>query len=293
LTDGILLADKPRGLTSFQALSTVKRALGTGRVGHTGTLDRFASGLLVVMCGRLTRLAPLAERLDKEYVARVRFGTGTDTLDPEGAVVAEGPVPSRAALEAAVPSFRGDLLQAPPAYSAVHVGGRRAHELARAGRPVEPGARPVRISRLDLVSWEPPDAVLSIGCSRGTYVRSLARDIAVRLGTCAHVVQLRRTRVGGLRVEDAVSPDAFEPSRDLLDARALFERCPDLRLLEVDPSRAGMLARGTPPVDAWFADSAPPDGTYGVFQAGAGLVALLERREGRWRCRAVFAGGTA
>jgi len=128
LTDGIVLLDKPSGLTSFQALSSVKRALATGSVGHTGTLDRFASGLLVVMCGRSTRLSSLAENLDKDYLARVRFGTGTDTLDPEGAVVAEGPVPGRAALEAVLPAFRGDLRQAPPAYSAVHVGGRRAHE---------------------------------------------------------------------------------------------------------------------------------------------------------------------
>jgi tRNA pseudouridine55 synthase len=290
LTDGIVLADKPSGLTSFQALSSVKRALGTGRVGHTGTLDRFASGLLVVMCGRCTRLAPLAESLDKEYLARVRFGLGTDTLDPEGAVIAEGPVPGRDALEATLPGFLGEILQVPPAYSAVHVGGRRAHELARSGRPVEPAERPVSISRLDLVSWEPPDAVLAVSCSRGTYVRSLARDIAARLGTCAHVAELRRTRVGGFPVGEAVAPDAFEPSRDLKDPRILFERCPPLRMFEVDAVRAGMLAAGTPPVDAWFPDPAPADGLYGIFRDGAELVALVERERGRWRCRALFAG---
>jgi len=290
LTDGILLLDKPSGLTSFQALSSVKRALGTGSVGHTGTLDRFASGLLVVMCGRLTRLSSLAESLDKDYLARVRFGAGTDTLDPEGAVVAEGPVPDRASLEAALPGFLGEIRQAPPAYSAVHVGGRRAHERARRGEAVTPAERPVRIARLDLVSWEPPDAVLAVTCSRGTYVRSLARDIAARLGTFAHVAELRRTRVGDFRVEEAVSPDAFEPSRDLRNPRVLFERCPPLRMLELDTARAGLLAVGTPPADAWFPDPVPSDGLYGAFRSGGDLVALVEREAGRWRCRAVFPG---
>ncbi len=287
----MVLLDKPSGLTSFQALSSIKRVLGTGKVGHTGTLDRFASGLLVVMCGRCTRLAALAESLDKEYLARIRFGTGTDTLDPEGAVVAEGPIPDRTALEAALPAFLGELRQAPPAYSAIHVGGRRAHELARSGRPVEPAERLVRITRLDLVSWDPPDAVLAVACSRGTYVRSLARDIAARLGTCAHVAELRRTRVGDFRVEEAVAPDAFEPAHDLWNPRVLFERCPPLRMLEVDADRAGMLAAGSLPSDAWFPGPVPTDGLYGAFRAGAELVALVERERGRWRCRAVFAGG--
>lgn len=292
MTDGILLLDKPSGSTSFQALGQIKRSLGTGRVGHTGTLDRFASGLLVVMAGRCTRLASLAEGLDKDYIARVRFGTETDTLDPEGAVVAEGGVPEAAALEAVLPSFLGEILQAPPAYSAVHVGGRRAHVLARSGRPVEPAARPVRIERLALAAWEPPDAVLAVRCSRGTYVRSLARDIAARLGTRAHVAALRRTRIGGFRVEEAVAPERFERERDLRDVRLLFERCPPLGLLELEGTHAARLAAGAPPADSWFAE-APADGLYGVFRTGGGLLALVERAGGRWRCRAVFAGTAA
>ena len=285
-----MLIDKPSGRTSFQALSAVKRALGTGRVGHTGTLDRFASGLLVVMCGRCTRLAPLAESLDKEYVARVRFGTGTDTLDPEGAVVAEGSVPDRAALEAALPAFLGEIRQVPPAYSAIHVGGRRAYELARSGVPVTPPERTIRVDRLELAAWDPPDAVLAVGCSRGTYVRSLARDIAARLQTCAHVAELRRTRVGGFRVEEAVAPDDFDPARDLRDPRVLFEQCPPLKMLEVDPVRAVQLAAGIRPADSWFTGPVPTDGLYGVFRAGAELVALVERERGAWRLRAVLPG---
>jgi tRNA pseudouridine55 synthase len=205
-------------------------------------------------------------------------------------VVAEGPVPERAALEAVLPGFRGEILQAPPAYSAVHVGGRRAHELARAGRAVQPAARPVRIARLELAAWEPPDAVLAVSCSRGTYVRSLARDIAARLGTAAHVAALRRTQVGGFRVDEAVAPDAFDPARDLRDPRILFERCPPLAMLELDEARARALAAGSAPSDAWFAGPVPSDGLYGLFRTGAELVAVAERSGGRWRCRAVLAG---
>jgi tRNA pseudouridine55 synthase len=291
LTDGIVLLDKPSGRTSFQALSALKRTLGTRRVGHTGTLDRFASGLLVVLCGRHTRLASLVEALDKDYLARVRFGTGTDTLDPEGTVVAEGPVPGRSAVEGALPGFLGDILQAPPAYSAVHIDGHRAYELARSGRPVQPAERPVRVGRLVMEAWNPPDAVLAVTCSSGTYVRSLARDIAARLGTCAHVVELRRTRVGGFRVEDAVAPEAFEPGRDLRDSRILFERCPPLHLHEVDGPLAAVLANGTPPSDSWFPGPAPGDGVHGIARRGGDLLALVERSGGRWSCRAVFSGG--
>jgi len=293
LTDGILLAAQPPGLTSFQALSAIKRTLGTRRVGHTGTLDRFASGLLVVTCGRATRLGVLVEGLDKEYVARVRFGTATDTLDPDGAVVAEGFVPDRTAVEAALPAFRGEIMQAPPAYSAVHVGGRRAHELARSGRPIEPAARPVRIARLELVSWESPHAVLTVVCSRGTYLRSLARALAARQGTGAPLAQLRRTRVGGLRVEEAVAPGEFVPSRALLRAWALFDRCPSLGRLELDELAARKLAAGAPPEDSWFPGRPLADGIYGAFRRDEELVALVERVNGRWRGRAVFAGAVA
>ena len=151
----------------------------------------------------------------------------------------------------------------------------------------------MRVDRLSLESWQPPDASISISCSSGTYVRSLARDIAARLGTCAHVVELRRTRVGGFRVEEAVAPEMFEPTRDLRNSRLLFERCPPLDLLEVDEERAAALSMGTPPVDAWFDGPAPADGIHGVARRGADLLALVERSGSRWSFRAVFSGGAA
>jgi tRNA pseudouridine55 synthase len=209
LTEGIILLDKPPGQTSFQSLGFLKRCLGTRRIGHAGTLDKFAEGLLIVLAGRMTRLCPLAMSLDKEYAAVITFGRGTDTLDPEGEVTAEGPIPSREDLEAVLPEFLGTLSQVPPVYSAVHVNGRRASEAARRGETVTLTPRTVRIDRLDLTEYRPPDAHLRISCTKGTYIRSLARDIAARLGTCAHVSRLRRTRIGGFSVDDAHVPDEF------------------------------------------------------------------------------------
>jgi tRNA pseudouridine55 synthase len=286
----LLILDKPPGMTSFQALDGAKRALATRRVGHTGTLDRFASGLLVALAGPATRLASLVEALDKDYRATIRFGEGTETLDPDSPVTSRGPVPLRAELERVLPEFVGQILQAPPAYSAVHVQGRRAHQLARAGLQPALAPRPVQISRLEVLEFSPPDAVVSISCGRGTYVRALARDLGIRLGTCAHLVALRRTRIGGFRVAEGHPPAELDLSRDLLPVRALFDRCPPLAALELAAPWRARVASGAAPRDDWF--EAPPrsDGTFGLFEDGARLAAVAERRDGRWRVTAVFAG---
>jgi len=201
---GLVLLNKKSGLTSFDSLKIVKRAFATGKVGHTGTLDKFASGLLLILVGRGVKLAPLFSGCDKEYTATVRFGEETETLDPEGAVVAQSPLPAREAVEAVLDSFRGEILQAPPAYSAIHIGGKRAHELAREGKVPEMKKRPVTIHALEIVSWSPPEMVMRVRCSAGTYIRSLARDIALAAGSRAHLTALVRTSVGVFRVEDSV-----------------------------------------------------------------------------------------
>jgi tRNA pseudouridine55 synthase len=219
---GLLLLDKKPGLTSFESLKDLKKALGTSRVGHTGTLDKFASGLLLVLIGRALKLTPWFTRRDKEYEGTVRFGVETDTLDPEGAIIAQGPVPSREALEDALDLFRGDILQAPPAYSAIHMEGRRASELARAGETPEMKKRPVSVYSLELRSWEPPLAGIRVCCSSGTYIRSLARDIALAAGSRAHLLGLRRKRVAGFSVEDAMDVEQilsqkYENTRRVID----------------------------------------------------------------------------
>ena len=289
MTDGIVLLDKPPGLTSFHCLDRVKHALGTGRVGHAGTLDRFAEGLLIALAGRMTRLCPLASSMDKEYVAEVTFGRGTDTLDPEGATTAEGRVPDGGEIAEALGRFRGPILQSPPAYSAVHVEGQRAYQAARKGQTVVLAARPVTIHELELAGFTPPRAVLRIVCSKGTYVRSLARDIAAAMGTCAYVSGLRRTRIGGFRVGQAVNPETFDPSRDLLPPRAFFEAAPGLGTLEVDEGAARKIRHGVPLDDRDFKTLPGGDGPYGVFAAGGPLLAVVERKAGVLRYSAVFA----
>jgi tRNA pseudouridine55 synthase len=288
--NGIILLDKPAGCTSFQSLGTLKARLGTGKVGHTGTLDRFAEGLLVVLSGAMTRLCPFATAMDKEYVATVRFGLGTDTLDPEGAVTGEGPVPSTDALREVLPEFLGTISQVPPEYSAVHVQGRRASEAALMGAVVRLEARSVTVNGLDLRGFTGPEAVLVISCSKGTYVRALARDIAARLGTFAHVSKLRRTRVGGFSVEEAVAPEAFDPDRHVLPPAAFFAPATGLARLQVRPEYVDAVSHGAPFSDRFLETGGAGDGIHGAFSPGGGLIAVLERDGSAWRYAAVLGG---
>ena len=216
---GLALLRKPEGVTSFQALTPIKRALGSGKVGHAGTLDRFARGLLVILTGSYARLAPYAMSGEKLYRGVVSFGSETDTLDPEGRVVATAPPPSERCLLEALPAFRGAILQRPPAYSAVHVGGKRAYKIALEGGEPELKERRVVIRSLELISYEGGEAMLEVRCSSGTYIRSLARDIASACGSRAHLIALDRLSIGPFRVEDAVGPEAFDPAADLRELR--------------------------------------------------------------------------
>lgn len=215
ILSGLALLRKPEGITSFQALSPIKRAVGSGKVGHAGTLDKFASGLLIALVGGYSRLASFVQMGEKRYRGLVAFGAETATLDPEGEVVAEAPVPERAALEAALAKFRGRIMQKPPAYSAVHVGGKRAYELALKGEEPEMKERPVEIYSLELLSYEAGEALIELRCSSGTYVRSLARDLALACGSRAHLAALERLSIGPFSLGDAVAPESFDPCRDL------------------------------------------------------------------------------
>lgn len=207
---GIVLYAKPPGITSFSSLWSIKDALNTGKVGHTGTLDLFAEGLLVVLSGRLTHLVPHVTSFSKTYQAVVCFGAETDTLDPTGTVVRIGRPAAREEIKDALKQFAGAVLQVPPAYSAVHVGGKRASDIVRSGNEVRLESRQVFIYRNELADFKAPEkdggcsyALLEIECSKGTYIRALARDIAHSLGTCAHLCALRRTQVGPFLLRDA------------------------------------------------------------------------------------------
>lgn len=206
---GFLLVDKPSGITSHDVVARVRRAAGVKRVGHAGTLDPLATGLLVVAVGPVTRLISHIQGAEKEYVADVMFGVGTDTLDADGEEIHRVAMPMEAAaLEGVLGGFRGPITQVPPMVSAIKHQGVRLHELARRGEEVEREARPVTITALEVEAFVPgdfPTARLRVVCSTGTYIRVLADDIARALGGRAHLTGLRRTRIGTMTVADAAT----------------------------------------------------------------------------------------
>jgi len=285
---GLVLLNKPAGITSFQALGAVKRLLGSRQAGHTGTLDRFATGVLAVLTGGLTRLGPLFEALDKSYRATITFGRSTDTLDPEGAVVAEAEVPSRARIEDAIAQLTGWIEQVPPDYSAVHVGGRRAYQLAREGRKPDLIPRRVCIRRIDVLSWFPPQLDVEVHCSKGTYIRSLARDLGLASGSCAFVSRLERRKVGDFRIEEAVAPELFQPERDLIPPSGFLPRLEGVNILALDPRFRESVAQGRPFREEWLLTQGCADGPSAVFDEGQRLLALLSREKTAFRYLAVF-----
>jgi tRNA pseudouridine55 synthase len=207
--DKIVLLAKKTGLTSFTSLNCVKKAFKTTKVGHTGTLDSFAQGLLVVCCGRLTRLAGNITEFDKSYKAIIKFGQETDTLECTGQIIKNAPLPTLQSLENALKKFNGNIMQTPPAFSAIHVDGKRASDLAREGKTAQLKPRPVTIFDAKIIETKLNSenlveyAQIDFSVSKGTYIRSLARDIAYECGSAAHLVGLYRTKVGNFKIEDA------------------------------------------------------------------------------------------
>jgi tRNA pseudouridine55 synthase len=205
---GVLAVDKPVGWTSFDVVAVARRTLGVRRVGHGGTLDPAATGLLPILVGAGTKFADRIHTAPKVYAALVRFGQETDTDDREGRATRLAPAPSRGDAELALSSFRGVISQRPPQYAAVKVGGRTAYARARAGEVFELAAREVQIHRLDVTRWPSETELgLLVVCSSGTYVRSLARDLGRATGSAAHLGGLRRLAVGALDVRDATPID--------------------------------------------------------------------------------------
>lgn len=205
MPDGLLVIDKPSGPTSHDLVARVRRATGIKRVGHAGTLDPLATGVVVIGLGRATRLLRYVQEARKEYVAQIRFGVGTDSLDADGKETWREPMPvTEEEVVSALSSFRGKIEQTPPMVSAIQIGGRRLHEMARAGEEVARQPRPIEVYTLELVDFDKgdfPSATMRIECSKGTYVRVLADDIARSLGGRAHLEGLRRTRVGSFGLE--------------------------------------------------------------------------------------------
>lgn len=208
--NGILLVDKPQDWTSHDVVAKLRGVFGERRIGHSGTLDPLATGLLVVFLGRATKAVEFSEAAEKEYVAHLRLGVETDTQDITGTVLrTSSEVPDRSALEAVLPRFRGEILQLPPMYSAIKVNGKKLYEIARKGGEVERQPRQITIHELTLLGEENGDYLLRVRCSKGTYIRTLCHDIGQALGCGGVMTALRRTRIGGYDVRDAYTMTAL------------------------------------------------------------------------------------
>lgn len=206
---GVLAIDKPEGWTSHDVVAVVRGVVGVRRVGHGGTLDPLATGLLPVLIGSATKFVERLHTTSKVYAARVHFGNETATDDREGETTRTADAPDRATVETALGAFRGVIAQRPPAYAAVKVGGRAAYARARSGEDVELAAREVQVHRIEMAAWSDGEADLLVVCSAGTYIRAIARDLGRATGSAAHLRALRRLAVGGLDVADAIGIEAL------------------------------------------------------------------------------------
>ncbi|MBN2581125.1 MAG: tRNA pseudouridine(55) synthase TruB [Pirellulales bacterium] len=245
---GILNLNKPSGVTSRKVVDVVQRLVRPAKSGHAGTLDPLADGVLVVCVGQATRLIEFIQRMPKTYLGTFLLGRRSDTEDVEGRVeeLTDPPAPTREQLEAAALKFTGEILQRPPVYSALKIAGRRAYELARKGMSVELTPRPVTVHRLEIRSYRYPELEMEIECSRGTYVRSLGRDLAESLGTAAVMSALTRTAVGGFRLGDALPPDRLRADNLPQCLLSMIRAVDDLPQCRVDEEELALLRQGRP-----------------------------------------------
>jgi tRNA pseudouridine55 synthase len=266
--EGLMLVDKPSGVTSHDVVDMVRRSLRTRKVGHAGTLDPMATGLLILGVGRATRLLRYLGDLSKSYTATGRLGEETDTLDADGQIVRSASVDvSRAEIEGACAALVGDSLQTPPAYSAVKVGGRKLYQAARKGDALEAPARRIRVDAFEVSAFDGRDVEVRITCSGGTYVRVLVADVGRALGCGAHLVRLRRTAIGPFRVEDARPPGVGEP----LPIERAIEHLPSVHL-DAEEARAASHGRllGPAAIDGPYAVFGPDGALKGIYRdAGA------------------------
>lgn len=281
MRDGLVVVDKPAGWTSHDVVARLRRIYGQRRVGHAGTLDPDATGVLLVGLGRATRLLRFLQEAGKAYRGRVAFGVATDTLDASGAVLERTEMPlTRAQVVGAARRFVGDIEQVPPMVSAIKVGGRKLYELARDGTEVERAARRVRVDRLEVVDFEPgpyPEATIDVECGSGTYIRTLAADLGTALGGCAHLASLRRTRVGSFTLDEARPIEGIEADPDAAVV-PLAVAMRDLPGVVVDDTVARAVAHGaTFPANAIVGDDDRP-GPFAVLNAEGELLAVYERR---------------
>lgn len=273
--NGIILVDKPADWTSHDVVAKLRGILHERRVGHSGTLDPMATGLLTVFVGRATRAVQFAETHNKHYVTSLRCGYSTDTQDTSGRVTAQtGISPTEDELTDVLPEFTGEISQIPPMYSAIKVSGKKLYELARKGETVERKPRTVNISELSLVGDDGDDFVLSVSCSKGTYIRTLCNDIGERLGCLACMSALRRTNAGPFDIRDAhtLSEIAEDPERYIIPVDSLFSEHP---AIELSAAQTAKLKYGN------ILNVSAKNGTYRVYGENGDFLALANISAGK------------
>ena len=280
-SEGLLLVDKPAGMTSHDAVNRARRALGERRIGHAGTLDPFATGLLVLLVGKATRLLPYVEGEPKVYEATIRFGAETDTDDLTGSESAHANVPSPEQVERAIALLTGELEQVPPAYSAKQVDGRRAYAAARRGETMVLAPVAVRVHEWKLRQWRGEELDVVVTCAGGTYVRALARDLGRLAGSAAHLSALRRARSGTLTVAEATP--ASEPEASML--RPALDAMPSLARVTIEADDVERVARGLP---VSIGDAAIEARRCALLDRAGALVAIAERSGGWWQPKVVL-----
>ncbi len=283
---GLVFLKKSSGITSFKALGSIKRALGHGKVGHAGTLDMFAEGLLIVAVGNATRLLSLFEGLPKSYTGTICFGQTTDTLDPEGEVIGEGPVPSYNTIIDSLRHFKGAIRQVPPVYSALNIRGVRASERARRGEDVPMQARDVTIHRIEIKEWQPPLLTIEVDCSKGTYIRSLARDMGEACGSAAYLQALTRTAIGPFSLDDAIIAEDFNPDLHVRGHSWFFQKIPSVDTIQVLSGREDFVLHGTPFSEEWISGPIRKD-QIALFSHNDQFLAFLFKESGKWKYKMV------
>lgn len=291
IVSGVLVIDKPIGLTSHDVVQIIRRGTGIRRAGHTGTLDPRASGVLVVLIGPAVRLSEYVSASDKRYQATIRLGSTTDTYDSEGAVTSQTATNhvTEEKFDEILQTFVGEIEQVPPPYSAVKVKGRKAYEMARKGEQVELEPRKIKVYSLDILEWAPPEVVIDAYCSSGTYVRSLANDLGTALGTGAYLIGLRRTRSGRFTLRESVPlrklKEAFEAGDWYKYLIPAAEALGDWPMIELDADQVDLVRHG----HRIPAESDSEGWARALSQQGD-LVALLEHQSetNEWQPRKVF-----
>ncbi len=288
LQDGILVIDKPQGMSSAAVVTAVKRVIGASKIGHAGTLDPMATGVLVLLIGKATRLSSLLMAGQKRYEARITLGMETDSLDVTGRLLRTSPVPAvdRQGITAVLKRFIGEIDQVPPAFSALKQDGKPLYRLARSGMPVQKPARKIRIDDIRLIRWESPELDIDVVCSSGTYIRSLARDIGAVFGCGGTLSALRRTQSGECRIEQALSLEAIHRAgSDCCEfIRSPLDWLPDVPRIAADNALTNKLRYGKI-VSSDDVPDVSTDGRLAVTDPAGRLLAILERSRNERRYR--------